>query len=537
MQMTRANTFLTESSKQLFQYAKFGNTSKTIGNTEKILEPGIYKIGMTMEGDAIFSKTEVKSDLLLNLRNKKRQDILAEFKKFWTPDVKSKFEGLGLIHKRGFIYEGPPGTGKSCDMKLLMNEMVSGGDVIFIAEDASTLTGCLKQFKEVEPDRHVAVIMEDFERMADWGEHALLELLDGPNAVGGVFYLATTNFINRISERLKRKSRFDRVIHVGLPEYEDRLEYFKNKLGQIDTDENIQNLAKQTAGRNFADLKDIIVAIYCLGNSLEEVMLEMRGGQLEETGSKFEDLEFTNKLNYFVKMNHSFNENKEVKIFQTQLKRLFKSIWGVEPEVKVEEVPSMTEKTRARNFLEIYGSIDRKPLSDHELASPRMATPKDQAAMDVAQKPTTPSGLMPNESPEGQEPIDADRVIKQMSQRLDLLDVKGISIEGVECDDDGSIFVTFADQHGNEMDAEFNYDDNDQSCVYVDDYEMSLGDQMPGAITTPAGKYINLYDPGFLDKGMMLDILTQGGLIPTKDRTVNMGKDAYGNRLPIPTGV
>lgn len=507
--MSRANIYLTETSKQLFQYSKHGNSSRTIGNTEQILQPGIYKLNVSMDGQAIYTKSEVKSDSLINLRNKKRQEVLSEFKKFWTGEVKTKFEKLGLIHKRGFIYEGPPGTGKSCDLKLIMNEMVAAGDVVFIADEASTLVECLKQFKEVEADRHVAVVMEDFERMADWGEHILLELLDGPNAVGGVFYLATTNHIKRISERLKRKSRFDRILHVGLPEFEDRLEYLRNKLEGVDNDANIQYLAQKTDGKNFADLKDVVVAIYCLGNSLEEVLLEMRNGSLEETGSKLTAIQLDQKLKESIQKRQNVSQLNE----------------GL----------SMSEKTRAQRFLEVYG-LDRKPLANHDQASPREPSKKAQDAMAVPAKPTTPAGLMPNELPDGQEPVDGKRVMLQMNQRLDLLNIKGISIGDVDCDEDGTIMVGFSDEHGNEMEAEFMYDENDQACVCVGEYETPLGNQMPGAITTPSGKYINLYDPGFLDKETMLAILTQGGLMPTKDRTVNVGKDAFGNRLPIPPG-
>jgi hypothetical protein len=378
--MSRAKTFIDSLNEEriLVQYTKSGNSSTPVSKTHEILDPGVYNISVNMNGQAVYTKTDVKSDVLLDMKNEKRQSILSEFKTFWSPETKAKYDNLGFIHKRGFIWEGKPGTGKSCDMKLFMRYLESQGDIAFLADSGYTLVEVLKQFKEVEPDRHVAVVMEDFEEMANRSEHSLLELLDGPNAIGGVFYLATTNHINQISPRLKRKSRFDTIIHVDNPEYTDRLEYLKSKLSTNESDINIEKLAQDSDGASFADLKDMLVNIYCFGKSIESTLTEMRNQGLVKTGSQFPEDKFN------IKMKESFNIVKKYKLNESdsyglefpqamdQVIKLINNVWGIKPVLIVKDLPdsNMTENTEKEHIKEKIDALENLIKEEEDKENP-----------------------------------------------------------------------------------------------------------------------------------------------------------------------
>lgn len=192
---------------------------------------------------------------------------------------------------------------------------------------------------------------------------------------------------------------------------------------------------------------------------------------------------------------------------------------------------------RATRFLEMFGSLDRKPLAQHDLASPRMGSNDAQHDLEVPVRPPHQSGNMPDDTSiyDDNGAIDSKRVIQNLTQRLALLNIRGISVDNVEADnDEGSIFVSFSDNEGNGVEVEFCYDDNDQATAYVDDQENPLGPESPSAITTALGKFINLYDPLFGSKEMYLTLFTQGGIYPTKDRLSLPGRDAFGNRSSAP---
>jgi hypothetical protein len=530
--MTLAKKFLNKLNENLVQYTG-DRISTPVGNSHPALEPGIYDISINMMGMAQFEKREVKSDILLNLRSNNREMLISEFKKFWDPETKSKFEKMGFTHKRGFIYEGPPGTGKSCDMKLLMNEMVSQGDIVFIPKHIGDLRECLKQFKEVEPNRHVAVIMEDFEKDCNYHEHSLLELLDGPNSVNGIFYLATTNHINQISERMKRKSRFDRVIHVGLPEYEDRLEYLRNKLSVNETEDQIAYLAKVSEGSNFADLKDMLVSIYCLQYSVDQTIKEMKEGKLKKTGSKYDESSFSNKFTSSIKR-ISLNETKfngiTNKGTSDYLIKVFKNVWGFTPDnLKIEdvqEVPVMSEnKSIAKKLSE---------LIDRELEV------TDPDTVEEPTSPSTPTGNMPND-PEGLVdgwPVDPGRTRLDFEKRLGISGIEGINLDDLDFNDKGEIFFSISDLEGNTGEFSMSVDDDGSYILVKDGEEIDLDNLSPSISTTALGKYINTSDLSWLDKTTLMKILQSTGMKALKDgHKVTHNVDAFGNKMAVRPGV
>jgi hypothetical protein len=149
--------------------------------------------------------------------------------------------------------------------------------VVFYGNRVSALIEALKAFREIEPDRKVLVALEDADEYIGWQERQMINLLDGAESISGVLYLATTNYINRFPERLLRSGRFDRKIHVGPPPYEGRLAFLTKKLSPLkEKKEEIERLSKDTDGLSFGDLRELVIAIYAIGEGRDAVLSRLK---------------------------------------------------------------------------------------------------------------------------------------------------------------------------------------------------------------------------------------------------------------------
>ena len=274
----------TKRPRNLTQYAIQGLQDAATTKTREALEPGIYKILNTIQGIK-FQKHFLDTDTLLRFKDERYNEILNEIEKFWT--LKEKYKNLGFTHKRGLVVYGKPGCGKSCLLKLVMEDVVQNKDVVFIAEtrDPITLTAGLRIFKEVEPDRKALVIMEDIDEGIGYSEKTFLDLLDGDNQVENVLFLATSNYINRFPPRFLRPGRFDRKLEIHNPPKAGRLAYFKSKAGLNEKDDVLEELADETQGFTFAQLREFLISVYCLGGDRKKVIERIKKG-LEESFSE-----------------------------------------------------------------------------------------------------------------------------------------------------------------------------------------------------------------------------------------------------------
>lgn len=190
-----------------------------------------------------------------------------------------KYTDLGGKIPKGALLVGPPGTGKTLLAKAVAGEAgvpffsMSGSDFVemFVGVGASRVRDLFRQAKEKSPciifiDEIDAVGRARSKNPAMGGNderentlNALLTEMDGFGTNSGVIILAATNRADMLDSALLRAGRFDRQIHVDLPDLNERKEIFKVHLKPIKTDESVDmdNLARQTPGFSGADIANV----------------------------------------------------------------------------------------------------------------------------------------------------------------------------------------------------------------------------------------------------------------------------------------
>lgn len=190
-----------------------------------------------------------------------------------------KYSDLGGKIPKGALLVGPPGTGKTLLAKAVAGEAdvpffsLSGSDFVemFVGVGASRVRDLFRQAKEKAP---CIVFIDEIDAIGrargknsgfssnDERENTLNQLLtemDGFGTNAGVIILAATNRADILDKALLRAGRFDRQIHVELPDIKEREDIFKvhlNKL-KLDSELNVDFLAKQTPGFSGADIANV----------------------------------------------------------------------------------------------------------------------------------------------------------------------------------------------------------------------------------------------------------------------------------------
>lgn len=259
------------------------------------LPAGVYNIFRTQSGDLIASSMSVTSDELIKLPNFITQKVIDELDMFWKPETRKRYERRGMVYKRGIILHGHHGTGKSSITIRLMEEQVKAGNVVFFCPAPSVLSEFVKIMRSIEGDRPILVVLEEFEKLIYNDETGFLSLLDGEMQIDNVVYIATTNHLHKIPDRIKaRPSRFATLIEVGLPNAETRKLYIESKTFP-DEQVDLQKWVKMTEGCTIDNIKDLIINVFCIGLTLEEALKRTDSRRIKHTDEDDFDSLFSNE--------------------------------------------------------------------------------------------------------------------------------------------------------------------------------------------------------------------------------------------------
>mgnify|MGYP000830658840 CR=1 FL=1 len=188
-----------------------------------------------------------------------------------------KYRAIGATMPKGALLVGPPGTGKTLLAKAVAGEAdvpffsISGSEFVemFVGMGAAKVRDLFKQASEKAP---CIVFIDEIDTIGkkrdgqisgnDEREQTLNQLLtemDGFGSNSGVIILAATNRVDVLDKALLRAGRFDRQIHVDLPDLNERKEVFGVHLRpiKIDNTVDVELLARQTPGFSGADIANV----------------------------------------------------------------------------------------------------------------------------------------------------------------------------------------------------------------------------------------------------------------------------------------
>lgn len=190
-----------------------------------------------------------------------------------------KYTSVGARIPKGVILVGPPGTGKTLLAKAVAGEAgvpffsISGSDFVemFVGVGASRVRDLFAEAKKNAP---CIVFIDEIDAVArrrgsglggghDEREQTLNQMLvemDGFGINEGIIVMAATNRVDILDPAILRPGRFDRRIHVGLPDVRGREEILKvhAKNKPLSDDVNLEEIARTTAGFAGADLENLL---------------------------------------------------------------------------------------------------------------------------------------------------------------------------------------------------------------------------------------------------------------------------------------
>lgn len=261
--------------------------------TKKKLTPGVYEIKSSPSIGLYFQKVPVKTEGLIRFPETNSDKVVDEITKFWTKE--EVFRNYGLTYKRGILLWGPPGSGKSCTLQIIMSDVIKRDGVVIQFGDPGLFLEGMRILRDIQQDTPIVVMMEDIDSILDiYSESQVLNILDGVNEVDRVVFLATTNYPGKLGGRIvNRPSRFDKRFKIPFPSATARKMYLESIMG-IQKEHDLDRWVKDTKNFSIAHLKELFIAVIILGDKYEEAIETLKNMRED---IKDED-EFQNPLGF-----------------------------------------------------------------------------------------------------------------------------------------------------------------------------------------------------------------------------------------------
>jgi AAA+ superfamily predicted ATPase len=226
----------------------------------------VYHDGYFKKDKRLFNSIKSATFDNLILPDSLKQQIQNDFQQFFSS--REIYERYQIPWKRGAIFIGPPGNGKTHSLKALINQL--GKPCLYIrsfkSDDDTEEENMSEVFKRARMTAPCVLVLEDLDSMIDKNNRAFfLNELDGFNSNTGVVVLATTNHPEKLDTSiLDRPSRFDRKYYFQLPADAERLAYIAKWNGELQPEmrvmeESVMRVVSETQDFSFAYLKELFV--------------------------------------------------------------------------------------------------------------------------------------------------------------------------------------------------------------------------------------------------------------------------------------
>jgi len=257
----------------------FYPTSKSF----KALTAGLYIIERDRNRGIYFEKVKFSTESLVEFPETNSEKVINDIKTFWSKEeIFKKYNRLPF--RRGILLYGPPGGGKTSTLKFIVKDVVEKlNGVILKMDDPYVFEEGLRIFRDVEPDRHIVVTIEDIDSLIEeYRESTVLNILDGLEKLEKILFLATTNYPEKLSERIiNRPSRFDVVIKIPMPNEATRkvfLESLIESYKEIINDRiDIDIWVADTDSFSVGHIEELFRSVIIFDNDYEDVIKILHG--------------------------------------------------------------------------------------------------------------------------------------------------------------------------------------------------------------------------------------------------------------------
>lgn len=189
-------------------------------------------------------------------------EIRGNVEAFFKPETKDRYRELEIPYKRGFIFAGPPGCGKTMTLKALAYSTEATFVVLQVRAgvDEDDLE---RAFYLANKHAPAVVIFEDLDRLVRSKNIAVshfLNVMDGLRVMEGILVIATSNSPERLDPALlHRPSRFDRIWRFSFPNREQRLALLLRKGRRYFSEQALTQVASESNGFSMAYVQEIIL--------------------------------------------------------------------------------------------------------------------------------------------------------------------------------------------------------------------------------------------------------------------------------------
>jgi AAA+ superfamily predicted ATPase len=248
----------------------------------KKLPCGLYEILQNPQIGLYFNRVKFSTENIIKFPDTESEEVIKEIETFWERE--ETFKSYGLSFKRGILLHGPPGSGKTSLIKLLIEDVINRQGIVIKFDHPGLFVDGMRILRTIQPDTPVVALMEDLDSLLEcYSESEIINILDGVDRIEKIVFLATTNYPEKLGNRIvNRPSRFDRRFQIDVPSAAARKLFLESVMKDEDIKkQDIEKWVQDTDGLSIAHLKELFTSVVILGTDYDQALQNLKDMKLD----------------------------------------------------------------------------------------------------------------------------------------------------------------------------------------------------------------------------------------------------------------